>query len=121
MQLLALFAPFLLALPVSCGSDYPQHIGEWNMSASDIFVCPDQPKAIDLLCGGTLSSDRNGPMRACYARDDKGCDPNSDELFQECFFCICRHGRFICDELATVPGGQSSLEYAEDVGCHCNG
>lgn len=56
MQIQILSAIFFLVLTSS------QHIGEFNETAADILVRPIQPKAIDILCAGKLSSERDNEL-----------------------------------------------------------
>ncbi|KAL8753642.1 MAG: hypothetical protein Q9199_004909 [Rusavskia elegans] len=87
MQIQILSAIFFLALTSS------QHIGEFNETAADILVRPKQPKAIDILCAGKLSSNRTGVMKDySYAM-----------------------------VMGDVAGGESALYYARNIGCYCNG
>ena len=100
----------------------PRYIGEYNESASDILVCPSQPKAIDILCGGILSSDRHGVMERCYPIGDDCGFPERNDLILDCGVCMCHNGQFMCDDtIAPLPGGEWSINYALDVGCNCNG
>ncbi|KAL8735373.1 MAG: hypothetical protein Q9166_000918 [cf. Caloplaca sp. 2 TL-2023] len=117
----------LLAFPsILSASPTPQFItgvdktGKYKKSASDILVCPSQPLAINILCGGPDSSDRNGVMKKCVP------------LGSESIGCLCQNGQFICSNgaggaiggpwvAAEVPGGESAIDYFKDVGCNCDG
>lgn len=99
-----------------------RYYGVYNESASDILVCPSQPKAIDILCGGLLSSDRHGVMERCYPKGEDCGFPEQNDGILYCGRCMCRNGQFICDAfMSDLPGGDWSMYYAQDVGCNCNG
>ncbi|KAL8673437.1 MAG: hypothetical protein Q9168_002141 [Polycauliona sp. 1 TL-2023] len=85
MQLLTLLPAFFLAMSYASAGHDPKlpsrHIGEWDDSASDILSCPINPAGIDILCGGELSSDRNGRMDYCYPKADE-CDIDDEYVFE---------------------------------------
>ncbi|KAI4217969.1 MAG: hypothetical protein LQ349_008930 [Xanthoria aureola] len=97
--------------------------GKKNIHASNILVCPKQPAAIDILCGGDGSSDRTGPMDKCYPRGAEHCKPSEvhEGRMMRCPYCRCHKGQFQCGDFVTVPGGELSREYFRDVGCNCDG
>ncbi len=101
---------------------YVGGVGVYNESASDILVCPSQPQAIDILCGGLLSSDRHGVMERCYPKGEDCGFPEDNYGIILCGRCMCRNGQFICDtHMSFLPGGEWSWYYAKEVGCNCNG